>query len=109
MGKKLKRKDSYVGIHFDFHANDDCIEIGKTTTPEMIQHVIDTVKPDYIQCDCKGHRGLSSYPTKVAYPAPGFAKDNLRIFRDVTEKNNISLYMHYSGVWYTQALKHHPE
>jgi len=106
---KKKRNESFVGIHFDFHANDDCTEIGKTTTPEMIQKMIDVIKPDFIQCDCKGHRGLSSYPTKVAYPAPGFEKDNLRIWREVTEKNHIALYMHYSGVWDTEAIKHHPD
>ena len=103
------RKDSFIGMHFDFHANDDCTEIGKQTTPEMIQYIIDTVKPDFLQCDCKGHRGLASYPTKVAYPAPGFVKDNLRIWRDVTMKNGVPLYMHYSGVWDTEAINHHPE
>ena len=104
-----KREDSFIGIHFDFHANDDCTEIGRQTTPEMIQYIVDTVKPDFIQCDCKGHRGLSSYPTKAGYPAPGFVKDNLRIWRDVTMKNGVPLYMHYSGVWDTEAIKHHPD
>lgn len=23
------------------------------------------VKPDYVQCDCKGHPGVAGYPTKV--------------------------------------------
>ena len=104
-----KREDCFVGMHFDFHASDDCTEIGKSTTPEMIQHIIDTVHPDFIQCDCKGHRGLSSYPTKVGNPAPGFVKDNLRIWRDVTLKNGVPLYMHYSGVWDTEAVSKHPE
>lgn len=104
-----KRSECFVGIHFDFHANDDCTEIGKTTTPEMIEQMVDIIRPDYVQCDCKGHRGLSSYPTKVAYPAPGFVKDNLRIWRDVTAAKNVPLFMHYSGVWDTEAIKHHPE
>ena len=30
--KRLKRADSFLGIHFDFHAGDDCKEIGKNTT-----------------------------------------------------------------------------
>lgn len=106
---RLRRKDSFLGVHFDFHARKDCTEIGKNVTPEMVEYIIETVKPDYIQCDCKGHDGFSSYPTKVAYPAPGFKKDQLRIWRDVTAKHGVALYMHYSGVWDTEALKHHPE
>ena len=101
------RRDSFIGIHFDFHANDDCNEIGKTTTEEMLQTMIDKVKPEFVQCDCKGHRGLASYPTKVGYQAPGFVQDNLRIWREVTQKNNIPLYMHYSGVWDTEAVRRH--
>jgi len=107
--KRLKRSESFIGIHFDFHAGEDCIEIGKNTTREMIEHIINQVKPDYIQCDCKGHRGLSSYPTKVGNPAPGFVGDPLRIWREVTAEHGVALYMHYSGVWDTEALNKNPE
>ena len=31
--QRLKRADSFLGIHFDFHAGPDCTEIGKNTTP----------------------------------------------------------------------------
>ena len=106
---RLRRRESFLGVHFDFHAGKDCVEIGKNVTPEMVEYIIETVKPDYIQCDCKGHNGFSSYPTKVAYPAPGFKKDQLRIWRDVTAKHGVALYMHYSGVWDNEALKHHPD
>lgn len=106
--KKLKRSESFLGIHFDFHAREDDVDIGKTTTQEMVQSVIDTVQPDYIQCDCKGHKGYSSYPTVVGNPAPNIYKDTLKIWREVTAKSNVSLYMHYSGVWDTEAIKHNP-
>ncbi len=109
MPSRLRRADSYLGIHFDFHAGHDCTEVGKNVTPEMIQRVIDQVKPDYIQCDCKGHPGISSYPTKVGNPAPGFVRDQLRIWRDVTARNGVALYMHYSGVWDNEAVSKHPE
>lgn len=107
--RRLRRSESFIGIHFDFHAGEDCTEIGKNTTREMIEHIIREVKPDYIQCDCKGHKGFSSYPTKVGNPAPGFAGDPLRIWREVTAEHGVALYMHYSGVWDTEALKKHPE
>ncbi len=74
----------------------------------MIESVIDKVKPDYIQIDCKGHPGYSSYPTKVGNPAPGFVGDPLRLWRDVTRKRGIALFMHYSGVWDSRAVAMHP-
>ena len=105
---RLKRRDSFIGIHFDFHAGYDCTEVGKNVNPEMVEKIIDQVRPDYVQCDCKGHPGISSYPTKVGYPAPGFVRDPLRIWREVTARRGVALYLHYSGVWDAEAVKHHP-
>jgi hypothetical protein len=106
---RMKRADAFLGIHFDFHAGDDCNRVGERTTPEMVELVIDKVRPDYIQIDCKGHAGYSSYPTKVGNPAPGFVGDPLRIWRDVTRKRGVPLFMHYSGVWDFKAVADHPE
>ena len=106
--RRLRRAESFLGIHFDFHAGPDCKEIGKNTTREMIENVINQVHPDYIQIDCKGHRGLSSYPTKVGNPAPGFVGDPLRLWRQVTAERGVSLYMHYSGVWDSEAILRNP-
>ena len=107
--KRLKRSESFLGIHFDFHAGPDCTEIGKNTTREMIENVINQVHPDYIQIDCKGHAGFSSYPTKVGNQAPGFVGDPLRLWRQVTAEHGVALYMHYSGVWDSEAIRRHPE
>jgi hypothetical protein len=97
--KRLKRAQSFLGIHFDFHAGPDCKEVGKNTTPAMIDKIIDLVRPDYLQIDCKGHPGYSSYPTKVGNPVPGFVGgDPLRVWRDVTARRGVALYVHYSGV-----------
>jgi hypothetical protein len=79
---RLRRADSFLGVHFDFHTGDDCKEIGKGVDREMIESIIDRVKPDYVQCDCKGYAGRSSYPTKVGNAAPGFVRDPLRIWRE---------------------------
>ena len=106
--KRPRRADSFLGIHFDFHAGKDCTEIGKNTTPEMIESVINQVHPDYLQIDCKGHAGFCSYPTRVGNPAPGFVGDPLRVWRDVTARNGVALYMHYSGVWDSEAIAQHP-
>lgn len=106
---RLRRADSFLGIHFDFHAGPDCNEVGRNTTEKMVNSVIDIVHPDYIQIDCKGHGGYSSYPTKVGNPAPGIIGDPLRIWRDVTADRGIALYMHYSGVWDMRAVELHPD
>ena len=107
--KRLTRAESFLGIHFDFHAGADCTEIGKNTTRAMIEQVIDQVHPDYLQIDCKGHPGLSSYPTKVGNQAPGFVGDPLRLWREVTAERGVALYMHYSGVWDSEAIRRHPD
>lgn len=107
--KRLERSESFVGIHFDFHANEDCKNIGANTTPEMVQTILDIVKPDFIQVDCKGHPGWSSYPTKIGNVAPGVVADSLKIWRDVTAKNGVALYTHYSGVWDNTAISRNPE
>ena len=106
---RMKRADAFLGIHFDFHAGKDCERVGARTTPAMVERVIDKVHPDYIQIDCKGHAGYSSYPTKVGNPAPGFVGDPLRIWRDVTRRRGVTLFMHYSGVWDFKAVADHPE
>ena len=107
--ERLRRRDSFLGVHFDFHAGNDCYEVGKNTTPEMVNRIIDMIGPDYLQTDCKGHPGYSSYPTKVGNQVPGYVGDPLRIWRDVTAKRGVALYLHYSGVWDTRAVELHPE
>jgi hypothetical protein len=107
--KRLTRAESFLGIHFDFHAGPDCKEIGKNTTRGMIENIIDQVRPDYLQIDCKGHAGFSSYPTQAGNQAPGFVGDPLRLWRQVTAERGVSLYMHYSGVWDSEAIRKHPD
>ena len=104
-----KRKDTIFGMHFDFHATENSPPIGEKFTPTMVQEIIDLTKPEFIQCDCKGHPGVSSYPTKVGNAAPIIDKDILKIWRQVTEKNNISLFTHYSGLWDGVAAKNNPK
>ena len=105
---RLDRAHSFFGLHFDFHAGPDCNEVGKNVDDAMVNNLIDQVHPDFIQVDCKGHPGYTSYPTKVGNPVPGFVKDQLRIWRTVTASRGVSLYLHYSGVWDSRAIELHP-
>lgn len=107
--EKLKRADCFFGVHFDLHASEDITDAGKTLTPEMVDTFLTKVKPDFIQIDCKGHPGISSYPTKVGFHVKGFEKDPLKLFRDVTAKNNVALFMHFSGVWDGKVVSEYPD
>jgi hypothetical protein len=107
--EKLKRSDCFFGVHFDLHASEDIIDAGKTLTYAMVDTFLLKVKPDFIQIDCKGHPGISSYPTEVGFHVKGFEKDPLKLYREVTDKNNVALFMHFSGVWDGKVVKEHPE
>ena len=96
--ERLRRDQSFLGVHMDFHAGPENKDIGANTTPEMVQALLDMIHPDYIQVDCKGHPGYSSYPTEVGNRAPGVTGDPLKVWREVTARNGVALYMHYSGV-----------
>ena len=106
---KRKREDSFFGLHFDFHAQPEQKNIGENSDPGLIEQLITEVKPDYIQCDTKGHPGISSYPTKAGNPAPDIKADILKMWRGCTEKYDVALFSHYSGVWDNEAAKRHPE
>ena len=108
-GKPLTRKESFFGLHFDFHAGKEDRNIGETLTEAMVDSMLSIVKPDFIQVDSKGHPGITSFPVSVGTPASSFAKDPLRIFRDVTLKHGVALYVHYSGVKDIEAISRHPE
>ena len=103
-----KRSQCFFGLHFDFHAKSSDTLIGSTLTAQMLDTFLTKVKPDYIQIDCKGHPGISSYPTKVGNCPPKFVQDPYPIFRAATKKQGIPLYSHYSGVYDAEAIKHHP-
>jgi len=107
--EKLRRADCFFGVHFDLHASEDITDAGRTLTPEMVDTFLTKVRPDFIQIDCKGHPGISSYPTKAGYHVKGFQKDPLRLWQEVTEKDKVALFMHYSGVMDAKAATAHPD
>jgi hypothetical protein len=106
---RLRRANSFFGLHFDFHASMADNEIGKTVTREMVEELILRVRPDYIQVDTKGHKGISSYPTDVGTRSGGYVGDQLKIWRDVTAEYGVALYGHHSGVADKAAIQKHPE
>jgi len=57
--RKLRREESFFGVHFDLHAKEDIIDAGRSLMNEMVDTFIKKVRPDFIQIDCKGHPGIS--------------------------------------------------
>ena len=95
-----RRKDSFFGLHFDFHGQPKFKTVqGATLKEEDIREICQQIKPDFIQIDCKGHPGWASYPSKLGNALPDFAFDTLELWRRVTREEGVGLYMHYSGVY----------
>ena len=106
---RLRRKDCFFGLHFDLHPNNTDKALGRDVTEEMIHRLLDRTRPDYVQYDCKGHVGWVGYPSKVSPAAPGIVKDSLALWRKVTARRGVALFVHFSGVWDTLAVTEHPE
>jgi hypothetical protein len=104
----LRRSESFFGIHFDLHASENSTDLGKTLTLEMIESFLELVKPDYVQIDCKGHSGISSYPTQVGFRAAGYIGDPLALWREATRKHNVALFMHFSGIQDRKVAREFP-
>ena len=104
-----KRKDSFWGLHFDFHANPKDLGQGKTLTEEDIREICTLLKPDFIQIDSKGHPGWTSFPSKLGNAVPDFEKDTLALWRKVTAECGVALYMHYSGVYDRKYASENPD
>jgi len=105
----VARKDAFFGLHFDLHPQKTDTSLGAYITEENIFELLDRVRPDYIQYDCKGHAGYAGYPTKIGWPSPGIVKDSLAVWRKATKERAVELFIHYSGVWDSRAIEVHPE
>ncbi|MEA4822612.1 MAG: beta-galactosidase trimerization domain-containing protein [Clostridiaceae bacterium] len=105
---KKKRADSYFGLHFDFHASTDSRQVGKSLNTDNLDLLLRTVRPDFVQCDTKGHPGYTSFQSRLGN-ACDLYRDVLRTWRAETAKYDIPLYSHYSGVWDANAVAHHPD
>src|ERR1035437_2585794 len=106
---RLRRADSFFGLHFDLHPNEQDTVLGRDVSEEMVEHLLAAAKPDYVQYDSKGHPGWLGWPSQVGPSAPGIVKDSLEVWRKVTASRSVALYIHFSGVWDTEACKLHPD
>ncbi len=103
----MERK-RFFGLHFDFHA-DNFEKIGERTNEEDIAWYIEQAEPDFIQCDSKGHAGISSYPTEIGKTADNLVSDNLKVWSKTAKKYGIPLYVHHSGVYDLEYVTKNPD
>lgn len=99
----------FFGLHYDLHATVQDTDLGRAVTPDLLFQAWDQIRPDWVQCDCKGHPGYTSWPTRTGYASPGIVRDALQVHREVTRALGIPLVMHYSGIWDEAAVHHHPD
>ena len=105
-----RRNESFFGLHFDFHAQpSDGKIVGSTLREGDIREICRSIKPDFIQIDCKGHPGWASYPSTIGNSMPEFEGDPLELWRRVTREEDVALYLHYSGVYDIKYCNEHPE
>lgn len=102
-----KRTETFLGIHFDFHARRD-YKIGGKYDEEAIDKFLQATKPDFIQVDSKGHPGVASFPTPYGTHAI-IVEDPMPIWRKLTKKYDVALLAHYSGVQDDEAIIAHPD
>jgi hypothetical protein len=99
----------YFGLHFDLHAQKNDPELYRQLTVDEVESWLKNVRPDWLQCDCKGHPGYCSWPTRLGSSSDGLVTDGLAVHREATRRVGIPLGVHYSGVWDSRAIELHPE
>ena len=103
-----KRKDCFFGLHFDAHASKDAKYVGKDFNSKGLEKLFGEVKPDFVQCDSKGHPGVATFQTEYGTSVK-FYTDTMREWRRISEENGALLFAHYSGLFDMDAVQTHPE
>lgn len=106
--KKKRRVDCFFGLHFDAHANKNSQYVGKDINVDELERLFKEVRPDFVQCDAKGHPGLTSFHTRVGTSAKLYG-DGMQEWRRISKKYGALLYAHYSGMMDMEAVQTHPE
>jgi len=101
----------YFGLHYDLHANEKDTELGTRCGEDELLPMLQLMAPDFVQTDCKGHAGYTSWFSQVANASvpPAMTHDALRQWRQATSKLGMPLHCHYSGIWDKAAGTKHPD
>ncbi|MCF7837460.1 MAG: alpha-L-fucosidase [Candidatus Marinimicrobia bacterium] len=101
----------YYGLHYDLHASEQDTELGTRCGADELIPMLEVMAPDFVQTDCKGHPGYTSWfsTVKDASVPPGLTHDALAQWRAATRQLGLPLHCHYSGIWDKAAGAKHPE
>ncbi len=101
----------YFGLHYDLHGGEKDTELGTRCGEAELVPMLERMAPDFVQTDCKGHPGYTSWFSQVpnASVPPGLTHDALRQWRQATRKLGMPLHCHYSGIWDKAAGTKHPD
>jgi hypothetical protein len=110
-GGRWHGDDVYFGMHYDLHAHADDTELGARTDPTDLVESLALMGPQWVQTDCKGHAGYTSWFSQApeASVSPGVVNDALADWREATRRMGVPLHCHYSGIWDDAAAAKHPE
>jgi len=108
---KWHSKRHYFGLHYDLHAGKQDTELGTRSSPGHLAANLKLSRPDFVQCDCKGHPGYTSWFSRSRHASvpQSLKKDALKQWRTATRELGIPLHCHYSGIWDNAAGALHPE
>ena len=103
--------DRYFGLHYDFHAGPDDLDIGSHCSMDELVPMLRLMGPEFVQTDCKGHAGYTSWFSKIpeASVPSHLQHDALAQWRAATSALGLPLHCHYSGIWDKAAGARHPE
>lgn len=112
--KKLKdflSPESSFGYHTDLHLGELDLDAGAGAIPDELEKSLRILMPDWVQVDGKGHRGYTSWFSKVpdAAVAPHLQLDAVAAWREASRRLGIQLIVHYSGFLDLVAGQKHPE
>jgi len=101
----------YFGLHYDLHAGEKDTDLGSRCGEVELIPMLKLMAPDFVQTDCKGHAGYTSWFSKVANATvpPGLKHDALMQWREATRTLGLPLHCHYSGIWDKAAGAKHPD
>ncbi len=101
----------YFGLHYDLHAGEKDTVLGTRCGEDELVPMLELMAPDFVQTDCKGHAGYTSWFSQVknASVPLGLTHDALRQWRQATRKLGLPLHCHYSGIWDKAAGAKHPD
>ena len=104
-------KQYHFGLHYDLHAGKADTELGLRTALEDLVPMLELSGADFVQTDCKGHPGYTSWfsQTPEASIPPQLKVDALLGWRAATRQLGQPLHCHYSGIWDKAAGEKHPD